>query len=660
MRTIGSDEIIPLELLQQGSTYYFQKTFYIPSSVVGATAFVGDFSEVLKLEDMPHDGKLVRGSDGEITIEDAGVATNLYVRVASCTSTVASSGITYDFSLLGGMVNAANGAPVIQVPMQNGIGPTDIGNWSEPQRITFPNSNTAEYIKALQTALLVLALSRPDLTPLDSVQDTLSAEVIQAIQAGKYIVDNLVLQRCGLENMKQLAGLLYEDYRGTIEQKGFLPGSFRSDLLQRIEKTAHDIYNKSGSMPDVERFVVEQTQTLRSITWGDIFKEVHPEIKIYIPEYLRNTKLMDSFQGRAQTDVGYGVGANPYSLDCEESIVSNWLQTPGLIQDRKPHMIEGTTGGEDPKFEIRQTVPASDYESFKETIPVGLWAVYLRGRQGEVGNYSIQLSDDDYRAILALEGNRNIVGSADHSPVFAIDLNTLSTWGSYNRTGRFTDPATKHVGVYFCRGLFAKYQGGKLFQEAALALSVAAAATRRSLADGEWWSFRFFDSFPSIEDCLSSLLDMIKSLQGSLDSIVALIMRYISYLEARVVELQQFIRRINALLQSLLGFSFQIPQCSALALTSNGTGGVLADFVSAQNKPSDSPLAYGAGLVALIPFGPGAAMDIVGWLLKPEPGVDPSPDGTLGSQDTGVPDAIGIEGLPAPPPVPPDPAPDVL
>jgi hypothetical protein len=652
-RVTGPDQIIPLELLKDGDTYYFQRTFYIPTSVVSASAFMGDFSEILKLEDMPHNGKLVVGSDGVISIEDAGVATTVYVRVASCTEEVVTKTFKYDFSLLKGLENAVNGAPAMPVPVQNGVLPSDISAWSMAQRVTYPSANTEKYIEALKSALAVLVLSRPDLTPLDLVQDTLSPEVVQSIRDGKYIPDGLVLERCGLEGMKQLTGMVYEDYKGTIQQKGMLPVTFRADLTQRIEKAAHDIYNHTGTMPDVEQFIVEQTELLRTVTWKDIFKEVHPGMEDYLSDSSWNATLLHSLDPEWYGwDNSDGLASNPFGVGCTESIVQSWFEFPGLIRDRDPQMVEGSTGS----FEVVTTATAVQAAILKTEVTPGMWEVYQKGLQPDG---SIIMSSEDEQALQVLAATKRTEGSADLSPVFYVDqadLQAVVLVQSVNRSPQNID----NTGVFYCRGLFAKYQGGKLFQQAALALSVAAASIQRSRADGEWWSFRFFDSFPSIEDCLDSVVNALESLKGSLDSIVALIVRYISYLEARVVEIQQFILRVNALLQSILGFTFQIPQCSALVLLgSNGSGGVLSDFVSSANKPSDSPLAYGAGVVALIPYGPGQAMDIVAELFKPEPGVDPSPTGTLGDRSTLPPDAIGIEDLPAPPVPPPGP-PDVL
>jgi hypothetical protein len=126
-------------------------------------------------------------------------------------------------------------------------------------------------------------------------------------------------------------------------------------------------------------------------------------------------------------------------------------------------------------------------------------------------------------------------------------------------------------------------------------------------------------------------------------------------LEARIVELQQMIKRLDSLMQSLSGLTFLLPQCSGLITISNGTGGVLADLVSSQNKPADSPLAYGGGFLLLLPIPPGTTylLDFLMQVFGIATG-NPTLNGSLGP----IPTATGIGDLPAAPPSSPEP--DVL
>ena len=216
--------------------------------------------------------------------------------------------------------------------------------------------------------------------------------------------------------------------------------------------------------------------------------------------------------------------------------------------------------------------------------------------------------------------------------------------------------------ILYCRGLFAKSDlvtaqnanQGSIFEQAALTLRVAGAAIRRSPQDGDWLFVRWFDTMPGLEDFLATLANWVEALQSALQSIVDTIRKYIEYIESRLVELQQLIKRINALLQSILGFAFQIPQCNALVMVSDGTSGVLSDLITAQNKPVDSPLAYGGGVAVVIPYAPSFTLiDLLLEFWKPSPG-NPG-DGGMGQ------DLQTLQGITGIPEIPPDPVePDVL
>ena len=197
------------------------------------------------------------------------------------------------------------------------------------------------------------------------------------------------------------------------------------------------------------------------------------------------------------------------------------------------------------------------------------------------------------------------------------------------------------------------------YSQAALALSVAASAIRRSPEDGEWISIRWLDQYPAIDEILTIIQQWIEAIGKSLGSLLDSLMKYIEFIEARIIEIQQLIKRINGLIQSLLGFSFLLPKCAALALVSNGTGGILADLVSAENKPQDSPLSYGAGIAVVIPYGPGPAMEIVRAFLGTEDGSQDI-DGTISSQDSLPAPVFSVEAIPEDVPIPPSEPPDVL
>jgi len=183
-------------------------------------------------------------------------------------------------------------------------------------------------------------------------------------------------------------------------------------------------------------------------------------------------------------------------------------------------------------------------------------------------------------------------GSGDHSPVL-FDRNL------WEASPRFWFP------VEFIRNVL--FQDGNLTNAAQAVLGVAATplVITRDSAAGSWRSVRMFPgSLPALDMFMEDILRWVKAIQVGVSAVTEMIKAYIEFLEARILEIQAAIVRINALLQSLLQFT--LPAASGLVLLSEGTDGVLQEFISAQDKPSDSTTAYGAGMVILaggVPMG---------------------------------------------------------
>jgi len=161
--------------------------------------------------------------------------------------------------------------------------------------------------------------------------------------------------------------------------------------------------------------------------------------------------------------------------------------------------------------------------------------------------------------------------------------------------------------------------------------------------DGEWIAIRLFDAFPELDEFLTAIENWVRTLADALQSLADAIVKYIEFVQAQIIELQQLIRRINALIQSLLAFSFALPQFSGLMLLSEGTDGLMADLVAADNKPSDSPLSYGGGVAVVIPFGPSFILDLIQVLAAGTGEPTQDLDGTTGFG--AAPPAIGIEAI---------------
>jgi hypothetical protein len=639
--------MIPLDQLKQGDNYYFQRTFYVSPAQAGAAWFTGEYSVLLKQEEMPRAGHVVTNSDGTLTIEDDGVPAVLYVRVACCAKNIADTEVfQYSFDpagkdVVGDNIIALNlGALPTDKPA-----PTELGDWSAPRQVVFPNANTKAYLEALKTALMVLVLSRPDLTPLDTLAETFSAEDLARIQANKWLIPQLALERCGLEKFVHLADLVvggdYTEWVQSYEDSD--PMEWRKSLYDNIQKVAHDIYSKTGPMPEVEAIVAQQTEFLRLATWNTILSAAHTSDVInHMDEEVQlattmKGPILDSLETKESTSKGFhlmaGLARNPAGIMGETGHLDMIMSSPFVTLDRLPQMQECKVGDNGPKWGAgghATEVKAAEVPAFLAELPVGLRVIYEKLVQ-EDGSIQVPVTGGWDDAIMDVYAQpAQYMGSADISPVFYLNRSLLESSVDYG-LGR----------VLYCRGLFAKANNGQIFREAAIALSMAAATTR-SPDDGAWMNVRFVDTLPGIDKVVSMIVNWVEAVQKSLQSIIDAYLKYIGFIEDRIVEMQQLIRRINSMIQTILGTTLQIPKCSALTMVSAGTNGILADLVAAQTKPSDGPRAYGAGVAIVLPIGPTWIMDLISAALVTSEGSPVEGQYLAGSGIT------GISGVPDP------------
>lgn len=645
---VGSDGIIPIEQLgfddaEKKRQFVMQHVFYVPQEEKWTSWATGEYGFVLDGKEMPYTCSWERDTDGTINQKKDSLeqATTVYVRVAALSSKAYDKKVKYIF----GSPNGRGGRPYIDASLDE-LTVDDLGAWSRPVRVTFPGGSTQVYLDALKAALLVLVLSRPDLKLYDPSLQPL--EVQKNVLAGKDVRSGEVKAACGLEKMAHLADMVMANYQTSIEAMGKSPSDFRQLLLDSIERVAHDIYNTTGQNAQIEKIVAEQTKYLRTVTWGEILKANKFDLKDN--PTMAGTTLLKSLESQDQT---LGLAMNPHCIAgpaVSALIVDVWQHIKGgVIRGRAPHMFEVVEGGKSPAVPDDITVAVDDVKDFLDQVAPSIVEFYTPFVQSDE---SILVPEESRALLDGLAVSVFIKGSADRSPVFYYgytDLMALKPGASnYNYHTMGT--------MFYCRGLFAVANDGQIFREAATALQLAAAAITRSSQDSAWIALRAFDIFPTMDDFFATLANWMKALRKSIQSIVDTTKRYIEFLEGRLVELQALIRRINDLLQSILGFTFQIPQCSFLLTVSNGTVGVVGDLINAKTKPADSPLAYGAGIAVVIPFGPALAMELIQALITAIKG-DPDPKATLSTPTKLT--VVGIEGLPSGTP-PGDEPPDVL
>lgn len=202
-------------------------------------------------------------------------------------------------------------------------------------------------------------------------------------------------------------------------------------------------------------------------------------------------------------------------------------------------------------------------------------------------------------------------GSADYSPVlYVVD--------------------GPNITMDFCRNVF--LSNPTIFSAAATVLGVASAPlTSRELGGGAWTSYRLFpQGMPPVEAALGEITGFLGAIRTGLQGILDTALAYVSLLEARILELEALLRRIQGLLD--LTLSIQVPAASGLVVTAAGTDGILEALVGAADKPSDSAQVisridadgntvvegtYGAGVVLLAGGLPTTVLELLLLLFPP-------------------------------------------
>ncbi len=376
----------------------------------------------------------------------------------------------------------------------------------------------------------------------------------------------------------------------------------------------------------------------------------------------------------------FGVALNPFGMGVDDETVKDMLRLTRLVKgpvegiteedellqrlgvqevtelrveslvftERAPHFIETPlTSPKDDVFFFEEK-PAEEVEAFLNSVPSGLRMFYERHINSE-GALVIDKSKE--RVYLdELKAIREVAGSGDLSPVFYTGQSKMAELKGESPK---IQSDVKGVEVAFCRTLLVEFEDNVLVQQAAIALGIAGAAKLKSPAEGAWISRRLDDFLPSLTEVLDSVVNWVEALGVSAASTSDGLNGYIQFLEDRSADLQQFIRRVNSLLKLSFSAGIRIPRMSALALQADGTDGLLAALIAAENKPPGAAQDFGFGLALVAPTAPAFLAE----LLKVS---DETLEGNL-VDPADLPELIGIESISEEDLNPPsDPEPDVL
>jgi hypothetical protein len=646
LKSRASGEVIDLDLLREGedidNPYLLQRTFAVDPGQISAWV-KQEYSLVLNFDDLPHDAEFkVDNLTGQVTVRDLGRLSTYYVRIASTDNaeyTLAtplgdrtiSKSYALDFSKVRDLGN--NPGELFRIPQK---GQAKRSAWSPAFKATIPNSNTGDFLDAVSIALMVLVLSRSDLPLIDEVEGW-PEEAIELAKEHKKLIPGVALLATGLEPYKGLLEQMFPGgFKQFIETKGQNPQRFRQELLTRVRGFAKELCDKLGARPELHEFIAQNTLEMRNeasvqalllgVGETGAIKEMRrisdlPSMNDASADFLllaalsteldtetlalkqRNNDLAASVDKPPEfpnlsTEPAPQLGAwrsigfapNPYSMEVPEALVGKLMSAgiPDVIRGRKGDFIE-VTPADVADWEVKGQIPASSALQVLADSPPSLRMFYEKYLQAD-GSILVPTKVLSYMDALAAQERK--VGSADLSPVFYFGADKMRAAA---QTGVVPVNVQDAFGARYLRTMFREWEGGLLYSQSALVLGVAAAAGLRHPQDGEWIAIRFLDSFPALDGFFETLQQWLDALAESIKSVTDAIVQYIEFVEDRIVELQNLIRRLNSLIQSILGFTVGIPQCSGLLLVGQGTDDITRQFITADNKPSDSPLAYGGG-----------------------------------------------------------------
>lgn len=631
IKDTASNVPIPIDLLYDvvQDRFYLQRTFFVRGGTLKLTGPGQSFATTLKAEDMPYtcdfemDGDRVRIVSGSEALADT-----VFVRVSAVTEEVADRVSTsgpltspLNFWTLSSANIVAGAQGLGQVTLNTTYSPDDKTEPSAPLTVTFPSGDTQAYLEALTASLVVLALARCDL-PCSYEEDPAtqalsSAEALSAYEAEETRLTNL-------------RGQLTEaqDRLSDLTNEGLNPDFDTDTLIDAVAEVEAEIAGISESIALQEAVLREKEAALEeAAAYEDAFPEFLlgktglstglEQISSYLmflmlgrnPEnYFRKPEQVGTFREdilkRARRTANYLYQQTGPMGDMEAFVVE--LAEPLLSfkwSDANPNW---------PDLTLLESLEDSSINSGVALNPMASGSSSVRLTKERMRSLTIDrepgfLVKQDENAMITKVGREDSVfmmgrGSADWSPIVY-------------------DDDKQHIA--FCRNVFFD---ADLYGTVGAVLNVAASTALLPAEGGAWRSFRLFpQGLPAVERALNQIIVWAETLKQGISGVVEVILAYIEFLEARILELQNFILRLNGLLDLLL--SLDMPSANALIVTGNGTTGIVQALASADNKPSDSSSitsyvdsdgeykftgAYGAGIVIVA----GGLPSLLGELLQ--------------------------------------------
>jgi hypothetical protein len=598
IKTLADAVPVPLEDLRAGNKYFLQKTFFVPTTQ--SLFFPGKgYGVSLQFEDMPFaaewefdNGKAKRIADDEQPLR-------YFVRVRAVTKNIEDVGV-YQYEL--SQADFELPAP-IKARLPDGIDFNNVGAPSAPFELVWPSSVTVSYLNCLANALALMVLSRSDLAVKTNVGDppadgSAAPETTANFPPDDYApwsaFEGSARLRTGLEDaakilMPRLLGrsrAVSKYYQGA---QGDDIAKWRLNLHKRCVNLANFMYRQNRPTATIEKLVVDSCQDLLNFDFADI-KDYGDPGSQRSPLDLGGNILTSLLDTRERA----GISPNLGSTGLPDPLVAQTRASDLAFLLREPHFFQFDGQGNEP--------PAADPEPALDNDPLSDFA----RREGRID--LDQINEDLFTA-----GDDEVVGVSELT--VAADGRVV-IFGSGSRDEDVPVIYQRNHRTILRMDFLRNVVPDNVYAEAATALRLGMGPLARPQEKG-WIAIRLFpQGIPDIDRFLDELLALLKSIKAALQSIADLIRRFIEFLQARIIELQALLNRINAVIQNLLRLFGGLPAVAGLITIADGTDGVLASLVSAQNKPFDSPAAYGGGVVLLAGGIPTIALDIFKALVQ--------------------------------------------
>lgn len=588
-KTTADQDPIPLSELKKGDDYLLQRTIYVSPAQAGAITPGQALSFTLTLDDMPKLATFENGKAGNIEETDT-----FYVRIRPVSSNIKSTN-DFKFQITSAVFNRQTVPvkipvdPVIAGPEKTSI--LDRGEASAPLKITFPNANTEDYLKCVFTALIVLTLSRSDLGQAINDENGLPLAEFDPDNQSWSIFSGKAANETGLEDLAKI--LLPQITGRKVGNQKYWGGesdpvSWRNQTYDRLSALTNRLFRDNNPPRSIQKLVVETCQDLLNFTLGEPADDIDSVLLFGSVADLgdsadalspkEGTKDLTLIEALLSGDGFAGLALNPLSVGTtneDRAATIREMRTnlnSGDLADPYPPGFYTTSNDEQiAAAEARQALAQQAGDDLLEELQSA-------GLNNGAENLRSSLEDPAFLGVSI--PNRIVRGSVINAPIIYVRRGTTITKLTY------------------CRNVF----DANIYNQAAFALQIALGPVNAS--DGGWITARLGQLLPDIDQFLDEILAWIKALAAALDSIAKAIRRFIEYLQARIIELQILIQRINAILQNLFRLFSILPAGFILPVVEQGTTGVLRSLVTAQDKPFDGPNFYGGGVVVLASAGP--------------------------------------------------------